>query len=94
MNLESPWLVWGFVVVSFVLAAVVLRLWPPAFSMAVFLAGLAALLDLREAIGKFGTENLIAVLALTIGLAHVAAAILAIVAIRRFPGARIRPTPG
>src|SRR5437667_10326875 len=48
INLENPWLVWGFVAASLILAAVVLRLWPPAFLLTILLAGAAALLDVRE----------------------------------------------
>ena len=83
INLESPWLVWGFVAISVAVAAAVLRLWPAAFAAAVVIAGLAGILDIREAMTKYGADNLIAILALLIAAAHAAAAVLAVLAIRR-----------
>ena len=84
VNLESPWLVWGFVVVSLLVAAAVLRLWILAFLLAVLLAGLAAVLDVREVVNQMDDGNsLIAILAVLIALAHVAAAVLAIMVLTR-----------
>jgi hypothetical protein len=78
INLENRWLVWGFVAASLILAAVVLRLWPPAFLLTILLAGVAALLDGREVFSQLERENApIAILALIIALAHAAAAISA-----------------
>lgn len=85
MNLESPWLVWAFVVVSFALAVAVLRQWKPAFALTVVVSGAAALLDAREVFLQFGVDDMIAVLAALIGLSHAAAAMLAVVALRRWP---------
>jgi uncharacterized protein (DUF736 family) len=84
VNLESPWLVWGFVVVSLALSAAVLRLWTPAFALTVVVAGMAAILDAREAINQFGIKDVVAILAVLIGVAHLAAAILAVVALTKF----------
>ena len=81
VNLENPWLVWGFVGVSLLLAAGVLRFGQPALLLAIPVAGVAALLDVREVFFQFGRANmLIANLALLIALAHAAAAILALMA--------------
>jgi peptidoglycan/LPS O-acetylase OafA/YrhL len=83
VNLESPWLVWGFVGVSLVLAVAVLRFGKPALVVAIVLAGAAALLDTREVFFQFGRANLpIAGIALLIALAHATAAILALMAWR------------
>lgn len=83
VNLENPWLVWGFVAVSLLLAVAVLRFGQPALLLIILLAGAAALLDAREVFFQFGRANLlIANLALLIALAHAAAAILALMAWR------------
>ena len=83
VNLENPWLVWGFIGVSLLLAAAVLHFGQPALLLAIPLAGVAALLDVREVFFQFGRANmLIANLALLIALAHAAAAILALMAWR------------
>ena len=83
VDLESPWLLWGFVGASLVLALAVLRLWTPALLLAILLAGVAALLDVREVSMQFHrANNLIAGLALLIALLHVAAALTALLALR------------
>ena len=83
VNLENPWLVWGFVGVSLLLAVAVLRFGKPAFLLTILVAGAAALLDVREVFFQFGQANMqIAGLALLIALAHAAAAILALMAWR------------
>lgn len=83
LNLENPWIVWGFVGVSLLLAVAVLRFGKPALLLAILLAGAAALLDGREVIFQFGRANtLIASLALLTALTHAAAAILAFMAWR------------
>jgi hypothetical protein len=77
-NLENPWLVWGFVGVSILLALAVLRFGKPAFLFAILLAGVAALLDVREVFFQMGLANMqIAGLALVIALLHAAASVLA-----------------
>jgi len=79
INLENPWIVWGFVGISLLLAVAVLRFGQPAFLLTILLAGAAALLDAREVFFQFGRANmLIAVLAFLTALAHAAAAILAL----------------
>lgn len=83
INLENPWIVWGFVGVSLLLAAAVLRFGKPALFLTILLASAAALLDAREVFFQFGRANmLIAVLAFLTALAHAAAAILALKAWR------------
>ena len=83
VNLENPWLVWGFVGVSLLLAAAVLRFGQPALLLTIPVAGVAAFLDVREVFFQFGRANmLIANLALLIALAHATAAILALMAWR------------
>lgn len=83
VNLESLWLLWGFVGISLLLALAVLRFGQPAFLLTILLAGAAALLDVREVFFQFGRANmLIAVLALLTAFAHAAAAILALKAWR------------
>jgi hypothetical protein len=84
VDLEAPWLVWGFVAVSLVLAVAVLRPGRPALLLTILLAGAAALLDAREALSQLGRPDLpIAGLASLVALAHAAAAILAAMAWRR-----------
>ena len=79
INLENPWIVWGFVGISLLLAVAVLRFGRTAFLFTILLAGAAALLDMREVFFQFGRANmLIAVLAFITALAHAAAAILAL----------------
>lgn len=83
INLENPWIVWGFVGISLLLAVAVLRFGRTALLFTILLAGAAALLDVREVFFQFGQANvLIAVLALLTSLAHAAAAILALKAWR------------
>jgi hypothetical protein len=84
MNFESPWLVWGFVVVSALLAVAVLQLWKPAFALTVLVSGVAALLDIWEVVTQFDTAMPIAILALLVAVAHAAAAVLAVVALSTF----------
>ena len=83
VNLENPWIVWGFVGTSLLLAVAVLRFGQPAFLLTILLAGAAALLDGREVFFQFGRANMvIAILALLTALAHAAAAMLALMAWR------------
>ena len=83
LNLENPWIVWGFVGVSLLLAVAVLRFGKPALLLTILLAGAAALLDGREVFFQFGRGNmLIVVLALITAVTHAAAAVLAFMALR------------
>ena len=81
VNLESPWLVWGFVVVSLVVAAAALPQWTEAFVLAALIAALAAVLDVREVFNQTVVgHSLIAILAGLIAIAHVVVVVLAIIA--------------
>ena len=85
INLENPWIVWGFVGISFLLAAAVLRFGRTALLFTILLAGAAALLDAREVFFQFGrAKMLIVVLALLTAFAHAPAAILALKAYARW----------
>jgi hypothetical protein len=88
-NLENPWLVGAFALVSLALAAALLRFgWPALLLAFVFGAG-AAVLDLREVLTQLGRGNLlVASVAGLVAAAHVAVAVLAIVA-----WARLRAAP-
>ncbi|MGX5829931.1 hypothetical protein [Mesorhizobium sp. 43Arga] len=86
-NLENPWVVWGFVGVSIVLAAVVLRLGAVVpfgnvtLLLAILLAGVAAILDGREVFLQLARANpSVASLAALTALAHAAVVILAALA--------------
>lgn len=88
INLENPWIVWGFVGISLLLAVAVLRFGRTALLFTILLAGAAALLDAREVFFQFGRANmLIAILAFLTALAHAAAAILALQAWRALAAA-------
>ena len=81
INLENPWIVWGFVVLSVIMIVAVLRLGKTALLLTIPLAGVAMVLDVREAIFQFGGNNgSVASLAIIVALAHAAAAILAFMA--------------
>ena len=81
INLEDPWIVWGFVGVSLLLIVAILRFGKMALLLTIPLAGVAAVLDAREAIFQFASNNIsIASLAIIVFLAHAAAAILAFMA--------------
>ncbi|UVK51617.1 hypothetical protein DBIPINDM_004908 [Mesorhizobium sp. AR02] len=81
INLETPWLVWGFVGVSIMLAAAVLRLGKATLLLAILLAGAAAILDGREVILQLARANAsVASLAALTALAHAAVVILAVLA--------------
>ncbi len=78
INLENPWIVWGFVGVSLLMIVAILRFGKTALLLTIALAGLAAILDAREAIFQFAGNNLsVASLAIIVAFAHAAAAILA-----------------
>ncbi|MFA6031320.1 MAG: hypothetical protein WC889_00240 [Myxococcota bacterium] len=87
IDLENPWLAWGFVGVSILLAAAVMRfgavvrLGNATFLLAVLLAGVAAILDGREVILQLTRANAsVAGLAALTALAHAAVVILAVLA--------------
>jgi hypothetical protein len=83
INLENPWIVWGFVVLSLLMIVAVLRLGKAALLLTIPLAGVAAVLDAREAIFQFAGNNIsVASLAVIVALAHAVAAILAFIAWR------------
>ena len=83
INLENPWIVWGFVGVSLLMIVAILRLGKMALLLTIALAGVAAVLDAREAIFQFAGSNVsVASLAIIVALTHVAAAILAFMAWR------------
>jgi hypothetical protein len=78
IDLENPWIVWGFVGVSLLLILAVLRFGKTALLLTIALAGVAAILDAREAIFQFaGANSSVASLAIIVAVAHAAAAILA-----------------
>ncbi len=81
INLETPWLVWGFVGVSIMLAAAVLRLGRAALALAILLAGAAAILDGREVFLQLARANAsVASLAALTAFAHAAVVVLAVLA--------------
>ena len=83
INLENPWIVWGFVGLSLLMIVAVLRFGKTAVLLTIPLAGVAAVLDAREAIFQFAGNNVsVASLAVLVALAHAAAAILAFLAWR------------
>ena len=93
INLENPWIVWGFVGLSLLMIVAVLRLGKTALLLTIPLAGVAALLDAREAIFQFAGNNVsVASLATIAALAHAAAAILAFMAWRSPALTGTRPT--
>jgi hypothetical protein len=81
INLETPWLVWGFVGVSIMLAVAVLRLGKATLLLAILLAGAAAVLDGREVFLQLARANAsVASLAVLTAVAHAAVVILAVLA--------------
>lgn len=80
-NLENPWLVAAFALVSLALAAAVLRSgWPPLLLAVLFGAG-TAVLDGQEVLTQLGRGNsLIAGVAVLVAVAHVAVAVVAVIA--------------
>ncbi len=83
INLENPWIVWGFVGLSLLMIVAVLRFAKTALVSTIPLAGVAAVLDAREALFQFARNNIsVASLAIIVALAHGAAAILAFMAWR------------
>ena len=93
INLENPWIVWGFVILSLLMIVAVLRLGKMALLSVILLAGVAAVLDAREAIFQFGGNNVsVASLAIIVALTHAAAAILAFMAWRSPAPMGTRPT--
>ncbi|TSE11685.1 hypothetical protein C1D09_013190 [Mesorhizobium intechi] len=81
INLETPWLVWGFFSVSIVLAAAVLRFGKATLLLAILLAGAAAILDGREVFLQLARANAnVASMAALTALAHAAVVILAVFA--------------
>jgi hypothetical protein len=85
INLENPWIVWGFVGVSLMMILAILRFGKTALLLTIALAALAAVLDSREAIFQFAANNIsVASLAVIVALTHAAAAILAFVARRSY----------
>lgn len=81
INLETPWVVWGFVGVSIMLAAAVLSLGKATLLLAILLAGAAAILDGREVFLQLARANAgVASLAALTALAHAAVVILAVLA--------------
>lgn len=87
INLEVSWLAWGFVGVSLLLAAAVIRLRADVrlgnatLLLAILLAGVAAILDGREFFLQLARANAsVASLAAVTALAHAAVVILAVLA--------------
>jgi hypothetical protein len=78
INLENPWIVWGFVGLSLLMIVAVLRLGKTVLLLTITLAGVASVLDAREAIFQFAGNNVsVASLAVIVAFAHAAVAILA-----------------
>jgi hypothetical protein len=93
INLENPWIVWGFVGLSLLMIVAVLRLGKVALLLVILLAGVAAVLDAREAIFQFAGNNVsVASLAIIVALTHAAAGILAFMAWRSPALTGTRPT--
>jgi hypothetical protein len=89
-NLENPWLVGAFALTSLALAAAVLRLGWPALLLAFLFGAGTAVLDLQEVLTQAGRSNLlIGGVAGLVALAHLAVAVLAIIA---WAGLRAEPT--
>lgn len=92
INLENPWIVWGFVGVSLLMIAAILRLGKMALLLTIPLAGMAAVLDARESIFQFAGNNIsVGGLAIIVALTHAAAAILAFLAWRSLVPTGTRP---
>ena len=92
INLENPWIVWGFVGVSLLMIVAILRFGKTPLLLTIPLAGVAAVLDAREAIFQFAGNNVsVASLAIIVFLAHAAAAILAFMAWRALVETGTRP---
>jgi hypothetical protein len=89
INLENPWLAWGFVGASILLAAAIMRFGADVrfgnatLLLAILLAGVAAILDGREVFLQLARANasVVSLAALT-ALAHAAVVILAVLAWR------------
>ena len=80
-NLENPWLVGGFALVSVALAAAVLRLGRPALILAVLFGAGAAVLDFQEVLTQLGRGNaLVAGVAALVAVTHVAVTVAAVIA--------------
>lgn len=83
IDIENPFIVWGFVIVSLALAAAVLANVRYALMLALALGVVAALLDGREVLLQLAENNPgIAGLAVATAIAHAAVAILALLAWR------------
>jgi hypothetical protein len=87
IDLENPWLAWGFVGASILLAAAIMRFGADVrfgnatLLLAILLAGVAAILDGREVSLQFARANAsVAGLAALTALAHAAVVILAVLA--------------
>ena len=93
VNLENPWLLWGFVAASLILAAAVLPLWQPVFLLAIALVGVATVLDVREIFFQIDRANApVAILALVVALTHIAAGVAAAAAWRALRAAPVAST--
>ena len=80
-NLENPWLVSAFALASLALAAALLRFGWPALLLAFLFGAGAAVLDLQEMLTQLGRGNsLVAGVAGLVAVAHLAVAVLAILA--------------
>jgi hypothetical protein len=80
-NLENPWLVGAFALASSALAAALLRFGWPALLLALLFGAGTAVLDLQEVLTQLGRSNtLVAGIAVLVAGAHVAVAVLAVVA--------------
>ena len=89
-NLENPWLVGAFALVSLALAAAVLRMGWPVLMLAFLFGAGTAVLDTQEVLTQLGRGNtLVAVVAVLVAVAHVAVAVMAVVA---WAGLRAMPT--
>ncbi len=83
IDLENPAIMWGFVILSLAVAAVVFANVRPALSVAAALGIVAALLDGREVLTQLAEKNAgVAALAGATAIAHVAVAVVAVLAWR------------
>lgn len=83
INLENPWIVWGFVGASLLIIIAILRFGKTALLLTIPLAVVAAGLDAREVIFQLTDSNvLVAGLAIIAAVSHTAVAILAFMAWR------------
>ncbi len=91
-NLENPWLVGAFALASLALAAALLRFGWPALLLALLFGAGTAVLDLQEVLTQLGRSNtLVAGVAVLVAVAHVAVAVLAVVAWASLRAAPIGP---